>query len=222
MSRKLFIVGIVHNTAEFPVRLAKELAHEAHAKFDNVQCLSFHEPAHTLLLPLVGQRPGMFDNHCLTAQMPWQTTHPQRPRESNEEFRNRRNRTRYATAFIEAIEGLCMALNEDIFRIWVPGEIRRRMENAKEDTRTLLIVTDLRDYRDILLLRQGVDATGSLIVKCVCEDSARLGIKCPELDSSHWESFAKEVTPDSYDCQIDPTQEGCVEFLMERVIRMRE
>jgi len=221
MSRKLFIVGFVHNTAEFPIRFAKELAHEAHAKFDNVQCFSFHEPAHTLLLPLIGHEPGMFDQHCLKLQLPWQTAVDKKQGESNEAFRNRRNRTKYATAFIEAIEGLSMALNEDYFRMWIPGEIRRRMQKGGDGSQTLLIVTDLRDERDIQLLRQGVNATDSVMVKIICPDSARAELKCPDLDSSHWESFASGITHDLYDCQVEPTQENCLEVIMNQVNLMK-
>lgn len=228
MSRKIYFLCLVHNTTESPYRLAKEIARSAATEFEAVRHFSFCEPVHSTLLPLVGQQPGTFDHNTLALQMPWE--HEATPpvnenglpvRETATQLRERKNRTKYATAFIEGIEAMRIGVNQNVFGYWFMRELQRQLLDVAADARVLFIITDLRAEQDVRLLKEKCSASGCLVARVLCPNNTRLDIRCPELDSSNYEGFAKNIKPDVLNCEIDPTTETCIEWTMQKLRDMR-
>lgn len=202
MSRSIYLVGLVHNTAEFPYKLSHEMHHWALAsgKFDVVRVFSFREQAHNTLLPLIGQQPGTFTSSCLARQMPWASSvKPMNDqngnpiKETSQQTRDRVRSTMYAVAFISYAEALEIALSEHFFGLYFRHEILHQLKNVPEAKRILLIVTDIRDQKDIVCIRQSPLLKKWILVRVQCDDNARKEIKCASLDTSRWETFSSDV-----------------------------
>jgi hypothetical protein len=214
MSRSIYLVGLVHNTAAFPYQLSREIQHWALAsgKFDAVKCFSFREAVHTTLLPLIGQQAGTFDSACLALQMPWANSvkpmndeHGNPKPETEKQRKDRVNSTKYATACIEFAESMEIGLSEHFFQFYFPREVVRQLKDSPDAKRILLVVTDIRTQKDIVCIKQSALFKKHILVRVQCADHARKEIKCAALDSSRWETFSSDVPVGDIAMSLDDT-----------------
>ena len=203
MTHSISYVGIIHNTAEFPYTLAANIAHWAQVsgKFTTVKCMSYRRNIHALLLPLVGNSTATFHPAILAQQMPWQ--HAERPK----------NRTKYATVFIETTEALEYAINRSFLDHAFMADVRQQIElmsptsstGVTGDCRLLFVITDIRSEEEMAVIKTIFTSGRGMFVRAVGNKDSRASLKCAELDGSFVEQFYTRVEPARFSFMVDNT-----------------
>lgn len=214
MSRRLYFVCLVHNTSALPYKLAAEITHNALAggKFDKVEMLSFYQPIHTMLLPLVGQTGGQFTPSVIELQMPWASA------------RKPAARTKYATAFIEGVEAMQLATHDHFFMHSFRVDLLQRMQSMPENSKILIVITDVRHTNDLAYIVNKCAAKEVVAIRLNCKNG-RDAIKCDELDNSFWETLPMRIDKDEekdFDFFLDDSiDEAKIESIHARVVAIK-
>lgn len=189
MTKKIYMVLIVQNTGAFPYNLAADLKTSAQAsgQFTLVKVVTPYESVRTLLMQALERRPESFDTDCLALKVPWA------PAAATTE-----NRHKFATCFIEGCEGLEIGIEQSIFLYNFKGVLKRIVEDAPDDSKILLIVSDVRRGDLFSSLRNPGSCHNFVAVRATEVKSRRTDIKCNELDNSYLETFPQDCKASAF------------------------
>ena len=207
MSKSIYFAVIAHNTSRFAYRLGAEISH--HAKTtglcQHVFLISFRQSCHRLLLPLIEQDPNAFDASCLSIQMPWHN------KEKPE------NRTKYATALIEASEALEIGLAHNYLSFTFHADLRKMLTDLPAVCSVLFVVVDVRSAVEVAFIKTKCLATKCVFLRVAASNQSRKEFACAELNSSVLETYAENTDAFQFDMNLTGSE---IEDVLPRVFSL--